>query len=140
MGHRQHVVSAGERYVLRTDLGGPAAPARARPPRMLAAFVQSTDIHVQDTQPRRGSSCWTAPPTPLRGDRGRATRHLRPLPLAPGETPAGATGGTDVHRAAGFPVVPGLPAAAIRPFSPVGLRLPRYAVHGDHDGLVTGDW
>jgi len=42
------------------------------------------------------------------------------------------------RRLHGFPVVPGLLAAAIRPFSAAGLAIPWFAVHGNHDGLYGG--
>ena len=38
----------------------------------------------------------------------------------------------------GFPEVAGLLAAATRPFSPHGLPVPWFAVHGNHDGLYGG--
>ena len=58
----------------------------------------------------------------------------------PGGTPTGASG-ADMYRASyGFPTVPGLLAAAIAPFTPAGLKMPWLAVHGNHDGLVTGNF
>jgi len=38
----------------------------------------------------------------------------------------------------GFPEIPGLLAAARRPFLATGLGLPWYAVHGNHDNLLQG--
>lgn len=38
----------------------------------------------------------------------------------------------------GFPEIPGVLAAAIRPFAAAGLRMPWYAVHGNHDALYGG--
>jgi metallophosphoesterase (TIGR03767 family) len=42
------------------------------------------------------------------------------------------------RREHGFPEVPGLLAAATRPFDAVGLAMPWFAVHGNHDGLYGG--
>lgn len=52
------------------------------------------------------------------------------------EPPSGAK--VDAFRARGFPEVAGLLAAATRPFRAVGLGMPWYAVHGNHDGLYGG--
>ena len=53
------------------------------------------------------------------------------------EPPRGAQ--ADVFRDEhGFPEVPGLLAAATRPFTPLGLNVPWFAVHGNHDGLYGG--
>ncbi len=53
------------------------------------------------------------------------------------EPPAGAP--VDVFRRDhGFPEVPGLLAAARRPFAAAGLPMPWYAVHGNHDALFGG--
>jgi metallophosphoesterase (TIGR03767 family) len=38
----------------------------------------------------------------------------------------------------GFPEVPGILTAARRPFRATGLRLPWYAVHGNHDNMLQG--
>jgi metallophosphoesterase (TIGR03767 family) len=40
----------------------------------------------------------------------------------------------------GFPTVPGALDAARRGFRAVGLTVPWYAVHGNHDALVQGTW
>ena len=57
----------------------------------------------------------------------------------PGGTPAGRK--DDVFRAQhGFPTVRGLLAASIRPFRFTGLGLPWLTVHGNHDGLLTGNF
>jgi metallophosphoesterase (TIGR03767 family) len=48
-------------------------------------------------------------------------------------------GPEDVPRARyGFPDVPGVLAAVRRPFRAVGLGLPWYAVHGNHDNMLQG--
>ena len=53
------------------------------------------------------------------------------------EPPRSAT--ADVFRREhGFPEIPGLLTAATRPFIPVGLPMPWFAVHGNHDGLYGG--
>jgi len=45
----------------------------------------------------------------------------------------------DLPRARyGFPVVPGVLAAARRPFRASGLAMPWYAVHGNHDNMLQG--
>ncbi|MCU1530265.1 MAG: hypothetical protein JWP75_4028 [Frondihabitans sp.] len=58
----------------------------------------------------------------------------------PGGTPSGASGGEDMFRARGFPLVPGLLEAAIRPFTAEGLAFPWFTAHGNHDGLVAGNF
>jgi metallophosphoesterase (TIGR03767 family) len=42
------------------------------------------------------------------------------------------------RRDHGFPEIPGLLAAATRPFRAAGLDMPWFAVHGNHDGLYGG--
>lgn len=42
------------------------------------------------------------------------------------------------RRRHGFPVIPGLSAAAAQPFSASGLDQPWYAVHGNHDAMLQG--
>ena len=43
-------------------------------------------------------------------------------------------------RRYGFPDVPGVLAAARRPFQAAGLGLPWYAVHGNHDNMLQGTY
>ncbi|MCS7483858.1 TIGR03767 family metallophosphoesterase [Umezawaea endophytica] len=44
----------------------------------------------------------------------------------------------DRYRAIGFPVVPGLLDASIRPFASEGLRVPWYSTFGNHDSAMAG--
>ncbi|WP_345518132.1 TIGR03767 family metallophosphoesterase [Nocardioides conyzicola] len=46
----------------------------------------------------------------------------------------------DARAVYGFPVVDGLLDAARQPFSAAGLQMPWYAVMGNHDGLVQGNF
>ena len=49
-GYRPVVVAAGERHLVRTDLGGAPSADRARRRKALIAFVQLSDVHVVDAQ------------------------------------------------------------------------------------------
>jgi metallophosphoesterase (TIGR03767 family) len=53
--------------------------------------------------------------------------------------PQAAQSPPDNNAQAGFPLVPGLLAAARRPFTATGLGMPWYAAYGNHDGLVQGN-
>ena len=57
----------------------------------------------------------------------------------PGGTPAGKA--DDRYRAEyGFPTIPKLLGASLRPFTAAGLNLPWYTCFGNHDGLAQGNF
>ena len=55
----------------------------------------------------------------------------------PHGTPAGCRD-DDARSKYGFPIVPGLLDSCRAPFSATGLRVPWFAVHGNHDALLQG--
>ena len=57
----------------------------------------------------------------------------------PGKTPAGAEKDTPTKRY-GFPTLPGLLDACRQPFQATGLSMPWYAVFGNHDQLLQGNF
>lgn len=57
--------------------------------------------------------------------------------------PDGTPDGMEIDQARGtygFPEVPGLLDAVRQPFEAEGLSMPWYAVMGNHDGLIQGNW
>ncbi len=77
-------------------------------------------------------------PTRYEGVMDQDAASYNPTFWHPDGTPAGKE--PDVGSQSGFPTVPGLLDAAIRPFEAVGLKMPWYATMGNHDGLVQGNF
>ena len=222
-GYAPVVVAAGERHVVRTDLGVDAGANRANTRKAVLAFAHLTDVHIVDAQsplrveyvdryddqyadgdPTVGLFSSSYRPQEMlttqvadamvrainRAKVGPVTR--APLGFAiqtgdnsdncqlnevrwnidvfdggktvvpdsgnlgryegvadnvgsdthywhPDAPPAGKT--PDIYKSRfGFPQVTGLLDAARKPFTSQGLKMPWYAVFGNHDGLVQGNF